>query len=165
MSGGEPSSIKQKPSCAAELPILSLKCEERPGVRFRIVRVRSCGALNESVWDFKSPLYTKTSSGETCFRYPSSAAQGRWVGESKARARLALLMKTAWPFSDCMRRTARMCEAVFLPFPDKLPRVMARDDGLREHDKHARARGAAGAEAVPTLCLPTRLSVNKSEVL
>ena len=67
MSGGEPSSIKQKPSCAAELPILSLKCEERPGVRFRIVRVRSCGALNESVWDFKSPLYTKYGSGETVF--------------------------------------------------------------------------------------------------
>ena len=76
MSGGEPSSIKQKPSCAAELPILSLKCEERPGVRFRIVRVRSCGALNESVWDFKSPLYTKDGSVETAFRYPNDAAQG-----------------------------------------------------------------------------------------
>ena len=47
MSGGEPSSIKRKPSCAAELPILSPEPRERqPGVRFRIDRVRSCGALN-----------------------------------------------------------------------------------------------------------------------
>ena len=31
MSGGEPSSIKQKPSCAAELPILSPKCGKAAG--------------------------------------------------------------------------------------------------------------------------------------
>ena len=31
MSGGEPSSIKQKPSCAADLPILSPKCGKAAG--------------------------------------------------------------------------------------------------------------------------------------
>ena len=31
MSGGEPSSIKQKPSCAADLPILSPKCGTAAG--------------------------------------------------------------------------------------------------------------------------------------
>ena len=31
MSGGEPSSIKQKPSCAADLPILSSKCGKAAG--------------------------------------------------------------------------------------------------------------------------------------
>ena len=31
MSGGEPSSIKQKPSCAAELQILSPKCGKAAG--------------------------------------------------------------------------------------------------------------------------------------
>ena len=31
----------------------------------------------------------------------------------------------------------RECVKREIPFPDKLPRVMARDDGLREHDKHA----------------------------
>ena len=34
MSGGEPSSIKQKPSCAAELPILSPKCGKAAGCVF-----------------------------------------------------------------------------------------------------------------------------------
>ena len=34
MSGGEPSSIKQKPSCAAELPILSPKCGKAAGYVF-----------------------------------------------------------------------------------------------------------------------------------
>ena len=31
MSGGDPSSIKQKPSCAADLPILSPKCGKAAG--------------------------------------------------------------------------------------------------------------------------------------
>ena len=31
MSGGEPSSIRQKPSCAADLPILSPKCGKAAG--------------------------------------------------------------------------------------------------------------------------------------
>lgn len=75
--------------------------------------------LTAFIGDFKSPLYTKLGSEDTKFRYPNGAAQGGWIGESKARAKLALLMKTAWPFSDCMRRTARKCEAGFLPFPDK----------------------------------------------
>ena len=86
MSGGEPSSIKQKPSCAAELPILSLKCEERPGVRFRIVRVRSCGALNESVGDFKSPLYTKAGSSRNLLSIPERRRPRRLSRGIKSQA-------------------------------------------------------------------------------
>ena len=34
MSGGEPSSIKQSPQCAARAPVLSRRCEDRVGATF-----------------------------------------------------------------------------------------------------------------------------------
>ncbi len=107
MSGGEPSSIKQKPSCAAELPILSLKCEERPGVRFRIVRVRSCGALNESVWDFVSPIYEKAGSSRNLLSIPERRRPRRLSRGIKSQAHVLILMKTAWRFSVQMAHGAQ----------------------------------------------------------
>ena len=34
MSGGGPSSIKQSPQCAARVPVLSRRCEDRVGATF-----------------------------------------------------------------------------------------------------------------------------------
>ncbi len=42
MSGGDPSSIKRKPSCAAELPILSPNCGKAAG---RTLSNRPCAVL------------------------------------------------------------------------------------------------------------------------
>ena len=73
MSGGEPSSIKQKPPCAAELPILSPKCGKAAGC---VYSTYLCAVLwgaerfiarRAIIGDFKSPLYTKYGSVETVF--------------------------------------------------------------------------------------------------
>ena len=60
MSGGEPSSIKQKPSCAADLPIL--EPEMRKGSRVCVFELPVCGLVGaerkDLIGDFQSP-YTK----------------------------------------------------------------------------------------------------------
>ena len=56
-------------------------------------------SIENRIGDFQSPLYTKTGSGETGFRYPKDAAQGGWVGVSKPTHMSRVLMKIAWQFS------------------------------------------------------------------
>ena len=58
MSGGEPSSIKQKPSCAADLPILSPKCGKAAGcVYSNYLCAVLWGAERECMGLQKSPRY------------------------------------------------------------------------------------------------------------
>ena len=46
---------------------------------------------------------TRTSSGETCPRYPLDAAQGRWVGVCQKPAKPGFGMKIAGRFSESIR--------------------------------------------------------------
>ena len=74
-------------------------------------------------------------------------------------------MATATRLPDEMRLTAQQYENRGCPFSDKLPRDKARDDGLREHDKHARrvrrCRGGGG----PYTVFANTPQCNKSEVI
>ena len=70
MSGGEPSSIKRKPSCAAELPILSPNRGKAVG---RAISNCPCAVLwgaEQNIGDFRRPLYTKSGSGRNLISIP-----------------------------------------------------------------------------------------------
>ncbi len=76
MSGGEPSSIKRKPSCAAELPILSPNRGKAVG---RALSNCPCAVLwgaEQNIGTSEVPYIRNQVPVETWFRYPNDAAQG-----------------------------------------------------------------------------------------
>ena len=123
MSGGEPSSIKQKPSCAADLPILSPKCGKAAGC---VYSNYLCAVL----WG------AERISIETTFSIEGDVPSLR-LGQIPAGQKFLPMVETFAP--SCIKTHAHVagfyddCSAVINKCAPR-----GADHGLREHDKHAR---------------------------